>query len=52
VKVHERKYYGAKPGGHRLNDVMRWKYFGQMADKELKAVWLHLQSLPALEQGK
>ena len=43
---------GVTPGGHQLKDFMPWKYFGQMTDDELKAVWLYLQSLPALEQGK
>ncbi len=43
---------GVTPSGHRLKDVMPWKYFGQMTDEELGAVWLYLQSLPALEQGK
>jgi mono/diheme cytochrome c family protein len=43
---------GVTPGGHHLMDVMPWKYFGQMTDNELKAVWMYLQSLPALPQGK
>jgi mono/diheme cytochrome c family protein len=43
---------GVTPGGHQLNDYMPWKYIGQMTDDELRAVWLYLQSLPALEQGK
>lgn len=43
---------GVAPSGHKLKDVMPWKYFGQMTDEELKAVWLYLQALPALEQGK
>jgi cytochrome c553 len=43
---------GVTPGGHQLNEHMPWKYVGQMTDNELKAVWLYLQSLPALEQGK
>ena len=43
---------GVTPSGHQLKDVMPWKYFGQMTDDELKAVWMYLQSLPALEQGK
>ncbi len=43
---------GVTPGGHQLKDVMPWKYFGQMTDDELKAVWLYLQSLPVLPQGK
>jgi mono/diheme cytochrome c family protein len=43
---------GVTPSGHQLNEYMPWKYFGQMTDDELKAVWLYLQSLPALEQGR
>jgi cytochrome c553 len=43
---------GVTPGGKQLKDAMPWKYFGHMTDEELKAVWLYLQSLPALEQGK
>ena len=43
---------GVTPGGHQLKDAMPWKYFGQMTDDELRAVWMYLQSLPALEQGK
>ena len=43
---------GITPSGHTLIDFMPWKYFGQMSDNELKAVWLYLQSLPPLPQGK
>jgi mono/diheme cytochrome c family protein len=43
---------GVTPGGHKLKDFMPWKYFRQMTDDELKAVWMYLQSLPALPQGK
>jgi len=43
---------GVTPGGKQLIDFMPWKYFGQMTDDELKAVWMYLQSLPALPQGK
>jgi cytochrome c553 len=43
---------GVTPGGRQLNDKMPWKYFGQMTDDELRALWLYLRSLPALEQGK
>jgi mono/diheme cytochrome c family protein len=43
---------GVTPSGHQLKDVMPWKYFGQMTDDELKAVWMYVQSLPALPQGK
>ena len=37
---------------HQLIDFTPWKYFGQMTDDELKAVWMYLQSVPALPQGK
>ena len=43
---------GVTPSGHQLKEEMPWKYLGQMTDDELKAVWLYLQSLPALAQGK
>lgn len=42
---------GVTPSGHQLSDDMPWKYYGQMTDDELKAVWMYLQSLPALAQG-
>ena len=43
---------GVTPGGKQLRSEMPWKYLGQMTDDELKAVWMYLQSLPALPQGK
>lgn len=43
---------GVTPSGRQLIEVMPWKYFGQMTDDELRAVWLYLQSLPALGQGE
>jgi cytochrome c553 len=42
---------GVTPSGHTLNETMPWQYVGQMTDVELRAMWLYLQSLPALEQG-
>ncbi|NJN53803.1 MAG: c-type cytochrome [Anaerolineae bacterium] len=42
---------GITPDGHSLSDEMPWPYFGQMTDDEMKALWLYLQSLPALAQG-
>jgi mono/diheme cytochrome c family protein len=42
---------GETPSGRRLYETMPWVYVGQMTDEELQAVWLYLQSLPALEQG-
>ena len=43
---------GVTPNGNKLKDVMPWEYFGQMTDDELRAVWMYLQSLPSLPQGK
>ena len=43
---------GITPSGKQLKDVMTWKYFGQMAEDDLQAVWLYLQSLSPLPQGK
>ena len=43
---------GVTPSGYQLKEAMPWKSFGQMTDEELKAVWLYLQSLPALEQNR
>lgn len=42
---------GVTPTGRVLSDTMPWQYVGQMTDEELRAVWLYLRSLPALEQG-
>jgi mono/diheme cytochrome c family protein len=42
---------GVTPFGRKLNEEMPWKSFGQMTDDELKALWMYLQSLPALPQG-
>ncbi len=42
---------GVTPGGHELNpDYMPWKDLNMGTDDELMAIWLYLQSLPALEQ--
>ncbi len=42
---------GLTPKGHQLDQEMPWPYYGQMTDDELRAIWLYLQSLPALQQG-
>lgn len=42
---------GVTPYGRNLNEEMPWKSFSQMTDDELKALWMYMQSLPALEQG-
>ncbi len=40
---------GVTPTGDRLeNTFMPWKSKGQMTDEEMQAVWMYLQSLPAL----
>ncbi len=42
---------GVTPKGRQLKEDMPWKYFGKMSNDELKALWMYLHSLPALEQG-
>jgi mono/diheme cytochrome c family protein len=40
---------GTTPGGHALDpDEMPWKFFNNYSDDELKAIFLYLQSRPAL----
>lgn len=39
---------GVVPTGRQLSEYMPWKMIGRMTDDELHAVWLYLQSLPAL----
>lgn len=41
---------GDTPDGKQLdNELMPWKTFGAMTDEELKAIWLYVQSVPAVE---
>lgn len=40
---------GATPHGHHLLDFMPWKFFRNMDDTELRAIWAYLQSQPKLE---
>lgn len=42
---------GITPSGNVLSTEMPWLYYGRMSDEELKAIWMYLQSLPALAQG-
>ena len=42
---------GRTPDGRQLKEDMPWKYYGQMTDEELQAIWLYTQSLPRLEQA-
>jgi len=42
---------GVTPSGHNMDPgLMPWDVFGRMTDDELRAIWLYLRSLPALEQ--
>ena len=40
---------GVTPHGHQLKDFMPWKFFRNMTDTELRAIWAYLQSQPELE---
>jgi mono/diheme cytochrome c family protein len=39
---------GTRPGGSQINPAMPWELSGQLSDDELGALYLYLQSLPAL----
>lgn len=39
---------GVNPAGRQLSEIMPWRGFSQMTDEELGAIWLYLQSRPAL----
>lgn len=39
---------GVTPSGRQLSEFMPWQSLAKMNDTELQAVWLYLQSLPAL----
>jgi mono/diheme cytochrome c family protein len=43
---------GITPSGRQLDPLMPAEQFAKMTDDELKAVWLFLQSLPALDQAE
>jgi mono/diheme cytochrome c family protein len=41
---------GVTPEGRKLDPVMMpWNYVGQLTNDELKAIWLYLKSVPAIE---
>ena len=45
--------FGNTPEGVTLDPVeMPWPWYANMTDDELKAIWLHLESLPARELGE
>jgi mono/diheme cytochrome c family protein len=42
---------GITPQGYGLNpSLMAWNYYNKFTDDELKAIWLYLNSVPALSQ--
>lgn len=43
---------GITPSSDVLSLDMPWLYYGRMSDEELRALWIYLQSLPALAQGE
>ncbi len=42
---------GKLPDGSEINPFMPWRDTAEMTDNEIKALWLYLQSLPALAEG-
>jgi mono/diheme cytochrome c family protein len=42
---------GEKPSGTMLNETMPYKYYANMTDDELKAIWMFVKSVPAREAG-
>jgi hypothetical protein len=41
---------GVTPEGETLDpEMMPWKSIGQFSDDELKAIWLYINSVPAVE---
>lgn len=43
---------GQRPDGSTISQAMPWVNFSQMSDMELSALWLYLQSRPALPEGQ
>jgi mono/diheme cytochrome c family protein len=39
---------GVTPGGHELDEFMPWEKIGKADVQDLQAIWLYLQTLPAL----
>lgn len=42
---------GKRPDGTDIALAMPWPNMGQLTDDEIKALWLYLQSIPALPEG-
>ena len=43
---------GKRPDGSAINEFMPWRAFSHMSDTELSAIWLYLQTLPAVATTK
>jgi mono/diheme cytochrome c family protein len=43
---------GMLPSGRALIPQMQWQVYAQMTDEELRAIWLYLQSQPALPDNQ
>ena len=43
---------GRRPNGSQLNPFMPWQATAKMTDDEIRALWLHLQTLPARQTGE
>ena len=43
---------GKTPEGRTLISFMPWEEYRHMTDEEIRAIWLYLQSLPALEDNR
>lgn len=43
---------GRRPDGRQLAEEMPWRFTAQMTDLELRAMWLHLRSIPPQEYGE
>lgn len=42
---------GKRPDGSEIALAMPWPNMGQLSDDEIKALWMYLQSIPALPEG-
>jgi mono/diheme cytochrome c family protein len=43
---------GVHPSGRTIDPVMPWQSFKNMTDTELRAIWVYLQGLPALQTNE
>lgn len=43
---------GVHPSGRKIDPLMPWQSFRNMTDTELRAIWVYLQGLPALQTNE